>query len=114
MKHRGLRAGPLRVALYTENLHAALPAGLGAAATLDAGRAGAEGAAAAAEAALGDLADGVVRAGVELLLCQKLVAPVRRLRGNGWRSAWGQRAISPARWLPGRLSLPPTSERRTA
>ena len=65
----------MRVALYTESLHAILPGSLGALVTLECGGAGGEAAAQASEAALRRFADGIVAAGVALLLCQKLVAP---------------------------------------
>ena len=64
---------PVRVALYVESLHAVLPGSLGAQATLECG--GGEAAALASEEMLRRFADGVVAAGVSLLLCQKLVAP---------------------------------------
>ena len=64
---------PVRVALYVESLHAVLPASHGAHATLECG--GGEAAALASEEMLRRFADGVVAAGVSLLLCQKLVAP---------------------------------------
>ena len=80
-------AAGVRVALYTESLHAQLPdAALhGARVSLDGSAGGVAAAGTAAEAMLRRFADGVAAAGVRLLLCQKLVAPAlsRLLRARG-------------------------------